>query len=172
MCPGNLPGNHGQRAIALALVFEPVLAHEDGMGVPAPLPHQARAGLQHHAGIERTSAFLQLSREGLQAALQCAARAAVSALLQFIREPPNDQIATKAQRWSSVMQCPPGTPQLLCRPIHQSRDFAIKLGQVQFSQSVLPAAVWTEDGRRLARVLASRSVVDWGFHGLAGSALR
>src|SRR6266481_4379267 len=70
MCPGDLRGNHGQRAKALALVFEPILAHKDGMGVPAPLPHQARAGLQHHAGIERTSAFLQLSREALQAALQ------------------------------------------------------------------------------------------------------
>ena len=70
------------------------------------------------------------------------------------------------------MQCPPGTPQLLCRPIAQSRDFVIKLGQVRVSQSVLPAAVWTEDGRRLARVLASRSVMDWRFHGLTGAAMR
>jgi hypothetical protein len=96
----------------------------------------------------------------------------MGALLQFIGEPPDDQITTKAQRRSSVMQCPPGTPQLLCRPIDQSRDFAIKLGQVRVSQSVLPAAVWTEDGRRLARVLASRSVMDWRFHRLAGSAIR
>jgi hypothetical protein len=172
MYVGNLPGNHTQRPIALALVFEPILAHEDGMGVSAPLPHQGRAGLQHFAGFERTSAFLELSRQGLQAALQRAARAAVGALLQLIGEPPDDQIATKAQRRSSVMQCPPGTPQLLCRPIDQSRDFAIKLGQVRASQSVLPAAVWTEDGRRLARVLANRSVMDWRFHRLAGSAIR
>jgi hypothetical protein len=27
MCPGDLLGNHGQRPIALSLVFEPVLAH-------------------------------------------------------------------------------------------------------------------------------------------------
>jgi hypothetical protein len=172
MCPGDLRGNHTQRPIAPTLVFEPVLAHKDGMGVTAPLPHQARAGPQHHAGIERTSAFLQLSREGLQAALQRAARAAMRALLQFIGEPPNDQIATKAQRWSSVMQCPPGTPQLRCRPIDQSGNLAIKLGQVGVSQSVLPAAVSTEDGQRLARVLASRSVMDWRFHRLAGSAIR
>ena len=46
MCAGDPLGNHSQRPIALALVFEPVLAHKDGMGVPAPLPHQARAGLQ------------------------------------------------------------------------------------------------------------------------------
>ena len=96
----------------------------------------------------------------------------MGALLQLIGEPPDDQITTKAQRWSSVMQCPPGTPQFLCRPIDQSRDFAIKLGQVRVSRSVLPAAVWTEDGRRLARVLASRSIVELGFHRLAGSAIR
>src|SRR5262249_14120399 len=165
-------GNHTQRAIALALVFEPVLAYEDGMGVPAPLPHQARAGLQHHAGIERTSAFLQLSREGLQPALQCAARTPMRALLQLIGDPPDDQITTEAQRRSSVMQCPPDMPQLLCRPIDQSGNLAIKLGQVRVSQSVLPAAVWTEDGGRLARVLASRSVMDWRFHRLVGSAVR
>jgi hypothetical protein len=70
------------------------------------------------------------------------------------------------------MQCPPGTPQLLCRPINQPCNFAIKLGQVRASQSVVPAAVWTENGGRLARVLTSRRVVDWGFHRLAGSAMR
>ena len=69
MCPGDPLGDHRQRPIALAVVFEPVLAHEDGMGVPAPLPHQGRAGLQYSAGIERTSAFLELSCENLQAAL-------------------------------------------------------------------------------------------------------
>jgi hypothetical protein len=94
------------------------------------------------------------------------------ALLQFIGEPPDDQIAAEAQRRSSAMQCPPDMPQLLCRPIDQSGNLAIKLGQVRVSQSVLPAAVWTEDGRRLARVLASRSVMDWRFHRLAGSAIR
>src|ERR1700731_426321 len=62
MCPGDPLGNYGQRPIALALVFEPVLAHEHGMGVSAPLPHQGRAGFQHYAGIERKSAFLELSR--------------------------------------------------------------------------------------------------------------
>src|SRR5215470_20096962 len=93
------------------------------------------------------------------------------ALLQFIGEPPDDQITTEAYRRSSVMQYLPDILQLLCRPIDQSGNLAIKLGQVRVSQSVLPAAVWTEDGRRLARVLASRSVMDWSFHRLAGSAI-
>src|SRR6266404_1897212 len=57
------------------------------------------------------------------------------------------------------MQCPPGTPQLRCRPINQPRNLVIKLGQVWVLQSVFPATVWTEPGRRLARVLASRSIV-------------
>ena len=93
-------------------------------------------------------------------ALQPAARTAMGALLQFIGEPPNDQITTEAQWRSSVMQCPPSTPQLLCRPIDQSGNLAIKLGRVRVSQSILPAVVWTEDGPRLAKVLASRSVMD------------
>jgi hypothetical protein len=70
------------------------------------------------------------------------------------------------------MQCPPGTPQLLCRPIDQPGNVAIKPGPVLVSQTVVSAAVWTETRGRLARVLASRTIVDWDFHGLAGSAIR
>src|SRR6202162_2153048 len=169
MSPGDPLGNHGQRPIPLAVVFEPVLAHEDGMGLSAPLPHQGRAGLRRSAGVERTSAFLDLSRQNLQAALQGAARAAMGALLQLIGETPDDQIATEAQRRADVMQSLPRTPQLLCRLTDQLSDFAINLCQCQTSQPVLPAAVCTE---RLPRVLARRSGVEWGFHGLAGSAMR
>src|SRR5580704_9061045 len=100
MCPGDLLGDHGQRPIALALVFEPVLAREDGMSLSAPLPHQGRASLQRYAGIERTNALLEVSRQNLQATLQSAARAAMGALLQLIGEPPDDQITTEAQRRS------------------------------------------------------------------------
>ena len=172
MCLGNLLGNRGQRPIAPAVVFEPVLAHEDGMGVTTPLPHQRCAGLQH-AGIKTTGASLELCRQNPKAALLCAARTPMGAVLQLIGEPPDDQIATEAHRRSSVMQCPPGTPQLLGRPIDQSGNLAkFKLGQVPVSQSVVPAVVWTENGRRLARVLASRSIMDWRFHRLAGTAMR
>ena len=142
------------------------------MGVAAPLPHQGHAGLQNHAGIERTSAFLQLSREGLQAALQRAARPAMGALLQLIGEPPDHQIATEAQRRSSAMQFPPGTPQLLCRAIDQPGDFAINLGPVRVAKPVRSGIVCTETGERLAKVLASRSIMDWRFHRLAGAAMR
>src|ERR1700732_1119439 len=123
VCPGNPLRNHGQGAIALALVFEPVLAHEDGMGVSAPLPNQSRAGLQHYAGIEGSSAFLELCRQNLQAALQGAGRAGVSALLQLIGEASDDQIATEPQGRSGMMQRLPRTPQLLCRLTNQSGNF-------------------------------------------------
>jgi hypothetical protein len=66
MGSGNALGNHGQRAIVLALVLEPVLAHEHGVGVPAPLTHQGRTALWHDPGIEGRGAYLQLSRHGLQ----------------------------------------------------------------------------------------------------------
>ena len=155
MCPGNPLGDHGQRAIALAVIFEPVLADEDDMGVSAPPPHQARAGLQHAAGVERTSAFLELSRQNPKVALQCAAGAAMGALLQLIGQPPDDQIATEAQRRSGVMQCPPGAPQLLGRAIDQPGDFTINLGLVLVAKPVLSGVVWTETGERLAKMLAS-----------------
>src|SRR6202043_1582992 len=172
MCPGDPLGNHRQRPIVVSLVFEPVLAHEDGMGVPAPLPHQGRAGLQHSAGVERTNAFLELCRQNPNAALQSAARAAMGALLQLIGEPPDDQIATEAQGRSSVMQCPPCTTQLLCRETGQPGDFAIRLSQFPISRSVFSAIVGGETRGRLARMLASRSVLEWGFHRFAGSAMR
>jgi len=141
MCPGDPLGNHGQRPIALALVFEPVLAYEDGMGVTAPLPHQGRPNLQHSAGVERTSAFRELCRQNPKAALQGAGRAAMGALLQLIGETPDDQITTEAQGRSGAMQCPPRTPQLLCRLTDQPGDFAIKFCQRRTSQPVLPAVV-------------------------------
>ena len=94
MCPGDPLGNHGQRPITLALVFKPLLAYEDGMGVTAPLAHQGRAGLQHSTRVERTNAFLELVRQNPNAALQCAARAAMGAQLQLIGESPDDQITT------------------------------------------------------------------------------
>jgi hypothetical protein len=172
MCPGNPLGDHGQRPIALAVIFEPVLADEDGMGVSAPPPHQARAGLQHAAGVEGTSAFLELSRQDPQAALQCSARAAMGALLQLIGEPPDDQITTEAQRRPGVIQPPPGAPQLLGRAIDQPGDFAINLGQILVAKPVLSGAFWTETGERLASVLASRSIVARRFHRLAGSPMR
>ena len=70
------------------------------------------------------------------------------------------------------MQFPPGKPQLVRRPIDQSGNFIFELSYARVTRSVVPVAASTENGRRLARILASRSVVDWGPHTLAGSAMR
>jgi hypothetical protein len=71
-----------------------------------------------------------------------------------------------------VIQPPPGAPQLLGRAIDQPGDFAINLGQVLSVKPGPSGVVWTETGERPARVLASRSIVDWRFHRLAGPAMR
>src|SRR5215472_10122299 len=68
MRSGNPLGNHRQRAIMVALIFEPIFANEHGVGVSAPLAHQCRACPQHDTGIGGPAALLELSGQGLQAA--------------------------------------------------------------------------------------------------------
>src|ERR1700680_2127151 len=104
--------------------------------------------------------------------VQRAPRAANGAQLQLIGDPPDDQIATEPQRRSGVIKCPPDTPQFLCRLTGQPGDFAIKLSQVPISRSVFSAIVGGETRGRLARVLASQSVVEGGFHRFVESAVR
>src|SRR5215472_2985032 len=111
MRSGNPLSDHGQRAIVLALIFEPVLANEDGMGVSAPVPDQSRAGLQHDPGIERNAGFARAC--GLQTAPQRPARPAMAVPLQLMSEGSDQQIATEAQRWVSAMQLLPRNPQIV-----------------------------------------------------------
>src|SRR5262249_61291253 len=127
-------------AIALAVVFKPVLANEDGMGVPAPLPNQARTGLQHDARTEGTSAFLELSHQHLEAALQRPARAASGALLQLIGEPPAHQISTEPLRRFGAMKLAPGDAQVIRRSVSQFGNLAVH-----------PRAVFTPRGTLRAR---------------------
>src|SRR5215467_826879 len=93
MRPGDPLGDHGQRAIVLALIFEPVLANEDGMGVSAPVPDQSCAGLRHETGVEGRAAFLELSGQALQTATQRWPGAAFSSLLQLMSKGSDHQIA-------------------------------------------------------------------------------
>src|SRR5215467_13774062 len=156
----------------LAVIFEPVLADEDGVGVPAPLTHQRRAGLQTDPEIAAWGAFLELCRQALQAAPQRPARLAIASLLQLMREGSDDQITTEAWRWLGAMQLAPPHPQILRGAIDQFGNFAFDIGDVGTAPSVVPIAAAVGNGRRPARVLASRSVVDGRFHTLAGSAMR
>jgi hypothetical protein len=139
------------------------------MGVPAPLPNQARTGLQHDAGKEGTSTFLELSRQKLEAALQSSARPTIGALLQLIGEPPDHQIATEPVRRFGAMKLAPGSVQFMRRSITQFGNLAIHLGAVCAPRSVVRVAAPSETERRLARTLASRRVVGWRRHALAGS---
>src|ERR1700758_3066972 len=65
MRSGNPLGDHAQRAITLALIFEPVLANEHIVGASAPLTHQGCSGLRHEGGVKRPAASLELAGEGL-----------------------------------------------------------------------------------------------------------
>ena len=138
----------------------------------APLAYQGRAGLQHDTGIEGRAALLELSGQGLQAPEQRASGPATSPLLQLIGKSSNQQIATEPLTWSGAMQSPPGKPQFVRRPIHQFGNLAVDLGDVRPARPISPLAASSGNERRLARVLASRSVVDWGLHALAGAAMR
>ena len=51
-------------------------------------------------------------------------------------------------------------------------NFAFDLCDARGSRSVVPVAPSTENGRRLARMLASRCIVNCGSHALAGVAMR
>jgi hypothetical protein len=75
---------HLQHDVALAFVFEPILADQDGTGAAPSPPHQPRACFEHDTGIKRCSTLLELSGEGLQASAQRRARTATGLLLQVI----------------------------------------------------------------------------------------
>ena len=151
MRSGNPLGDHGQRAITLPLIFEPVLANEDAVGVSAPLTHQCRTGLQHDTWIEGRAVSVELSGEGLQPAPQSPARPAMDPLLQLIGEGSDQQIATEPLRRSGAMQLPPGKPQFVRRPIHQLGNLPVHLGHIRIARSVGPGACSTGNERRLAR---------------------
>jgi hypothetical protein len=66
----------------------------------------------------------------------------------------------------------PSKPQLRCRSIEQAGDFGFDLARARLSCSLVAVAPATGNGRRPARVLASRRIVDCGLHALAGAAMR
>src|SRR5215472_4568647 len=140
MRAGDPLGDHSERAITLALIFEPVLTNQHGVSVPAPLAHQCRTGLQHDTGVEGRAAFLELFGQALQAAPQRCAGAAFSSLLQLMSKGSDHQIATETRRWSGAMQLPPGKPQIRRRPIDQPGNVACEFGAVRTTRSVVTIA--------------------------------
>ena len=86
MRPGYPFGDHAQRAIMLALIFEPVLANENGVGMPAPLTDQSRADFRDERGIEGPIFLRKFSGQDLKAAPQCPVRPASGTLPQLMGE--------------------------------------------------------------------------------------
>src|SRR5215469_9377814 len=172
MRPGDLFGDHRQRAITLTFVFEPVLAYENSMRVATPLPHQGRAGLQQDAGMDRASVLLQGCSEGLQSATQRAVEAAMGPLLQIVGKASDDQITANPKRRFGAMELAPGEPQLLRRSIEQVGDFGFDTARTRLPGSIVAVGARTGSGRQPASVLASRRIVACGFHALAVSAMR
>jgi hypothetical protein len=96
----------------------------------------------------------------------------MGALLQFVGKASDEQIATHSKGRFGAMQLAPGKPQLLCRSIAQTGDFGFDIARARFSCTLVAAAASTRNGRRPARVLASRRIGDCRLHALAGSAMR
>src|SRR5215471_8874528 len=130
MRSGNPFGDHGQRAIMLALIFKPVIANENGVGMPAPLTDQSRADFRDERGIEGLTFLRKFSGQGLKAAPQCPVRPASSALLQLMGEGTDQQIATEPPWRAGAMQFAPCKPQFLRRAIEQIDKMAVDLGDV------------------------------------------
>ena len=97
---------------------------------------------------------------------------ASSTLLQLMGEGADQQIAAEPLRWARAMQFAPGKPQFLRRAIEQIGKMTVDLGGVLTDRSARAVAASTGNRRRLATVLASRCVVGWRPHALAGSAMR
>jgi hypothetical protein len=70
------------------------------------------------------------------------------------------------------MQLAPRKPQIVRRSIPQTGNLVLDLGDTRTARSTIPIAASSGNGRWPASVLASRSVVGWGFHPLVGSAMR
>ena len=93
-------------------------------------------------------------------------------LLQLIGKGSDQQIATEAQRRASAIKLTPDKPQLRCRSIEQAGDFSFDIARVRLSCAIVPVAASIGNGRRPARVSASRRIVDCTLHALAGVAMR
>ena len=128
----------------------------------------AKAGLRDDTGIDTKSTLLQVSCQPAHASTQRGAEATVGALLQIVGKGSDQQIATEAQRWLRTMPFAPSQSQLVCRSIEQTGDFGFHLAQAQFARLVVAIAALTGNGRRPARVLASRRIVDWRLHAVTG----
>jgi hypothetical protein len=89
MRAGDLGRDLRQRGIAPAVVLEPVLDNDDGMGLSGPFAYQPRAGFKCDAGVEDLGALcIEFGNEAAQFAIRRGSEPAMSALLQPVGERP------------------------------------------------------------------------------------
>jgi hypothetical protein len=100
MRAGHFIRDLGQRGVALALVLEAVLEHEDGVGLAAPGAHQLGAWLEaeHGMGRFRPGAVFGLARKGGEFALNGWSETTQGSLLQLVSDDPDQQIAAELVR--------------------------------------------------------------------------
>jgi hypothetical protein len=96
----------------------------------------------------------------------------MGALLQLVGKGSDQQIATEARKRLSAMRLTPGNPQIVRRQSDQFGYLAFDLGNLSTARPRVPIAVPIASGRRLARALASQSIVNCRFHTIAGPAMR
>src|SRR5689334_12313140 len=89
-------GDGGERAIALILVKEAVVQHEDGMRLAAPLAHESSPGLLPGIGVEPDFALLRHgSCKGLESAPSRLGQAAIGLLLDLVSDCAPQEIAAQ-----------------------------------------------------------------------------
>jgi hypothetical protein len=132
----------------LALIFKPVLANENGVGMPAPLTDQSRADFRDERGIKGPTFLREFSGQGLKAAPQGPVRPASSTLLQLMGEGADQQIATEPLRRAGAMQFAPCKPQFLRRALEQFGNLTVDFGDVLTGRRLvrLPPRPGTGDG--------------------------
>ena len=121
MCPGDLPGDHGQGPIAGSLVFEAVFRHGDSMRAAMPVADESRTGLQAQAGrgadaARRPKALCNC----LQLAAGRLAQASMRALLKLIAERQGKQV-TAELRWGAA---------------HESLPFETQIGDAERTDAI------------------------------------
>src|SRR5690348_9920784 len=96
MCAGDHAGDGGERAIALVLIEEAVVQHEDAMGLAAPLAHEPSSGLLPGAGLEGDLTRLRHGpRESLEPPPHSLAQATIGPLLDLVSDRALQQVAAQ-----------------------------------------------------------------------------
>jgi hypothetical protein len=144
---------------------EAILEHQNLIGSTLPLAHQPRSSFHLRAEADCGAPGFQLECDLAELALRLRPEGAQGKFLHPVCDRSHQQIAGEV--WGRI-------PFIETAPLlTQLAD--IKLGEARerlLADDVLPVGGSTDRGRRLARFLAGRGVVDCGAHRIAGAPMR